>query len=487
MCVMTENIQDFLRKLPKIDEVLPHLPQDVPYSLRLKATRQAIAEARNAILRAETENLSRIAKQACDIQNILTRITDLIQEMNRPSLRPVINATGVVIHTNLGRSPLPDFVLDAICRTAKGYSNLEYDLTIGKRGSRYSHIEAILCELLDVEAALVVNNNAAAVLITLDTLAKGREVIVSRGELVEIGGSFRIPDVMARSGAILKEVGTTNRTHLVDYQNALSPQTAMLMKVHQSNFYIGGFTKSVSLQDLAGLAKKEGIPLYEDLGSGTFVDFSRFGMHYEPTVQNSIRAGVDLVSFSGDKLLAGPQAGIIVGRRDLINAIKKNPLNRALRIDKLTLSGLEAVLMCYRDLDKAVELLPTLSMLTASPEHLKKKAMALANRLKRLNIAQIQPKIIITEAKVGGGAIPAERLKSYAVAIDPTQIGVSAARLEEMLRHNEHPIIVRVENDLILLDVRTMQPKDFDVVAETLQVQSTLHWRERHESNNNKN
>lgn len=465
---MTENIQDFLRKLPKIDEILSLLPQNIPYSIRIKATRQAIAEARNAILQAETENFSQITEQACNIQHILTRITNLIQEMNRPSLRPVVNATGVVIHTNLGRSPLPDFVLEAICRIAKGYSNLEYDLTIGKRGSRYSHVEAILCELLEVEAALVVNNNAAAVLLTLDTLAKGKEVIVSRGELVEIGGSFRIPDVMARSGAILKEVGTTNRTHLADYQNAISLQTAMLMKVHQSNFYVEGFTKAVSLQDLAALAKKEGVPLYEDLGSGTFVDFSRFGMHYEPTIHDSIRAGVDLVSFSGDKLLAGPQAGIIVGRRDLINTIKKNPLNRALRIDKLTLSALEAVLMCYRDLDKAIELLPTLSMLTASPEHLKKKATVLVNHLKRLNSARIQPKIVTTDARVGGGAIPAERLKSYAVAIDPAQIGVSATRLEELLRHNEYPVIVRVENDLILMDVRTMQPKDFDIVAKAL-------------------
>lgn len=458
-----------MRKLPKIDEVLPHLPQNVPYSIRLKAVRQAIAEAREAILNAEPENRAQMTQRLSDTQNLLKRIDSIIKDASRPSLRPVVNATGVVIHTNLGRSPLPDFVLETMRRVAEGYSNLEYDLTAGKRGSRYSHVEGILCELLEVEAALVVNNNAAAVLITLDTLAKGREVIVSRGELVEIGGSFRIPDVMARSGAVLKEVGTTNRTHLADYQNAISQDTAMLMKVHQSNFYVGGFTKAVSLQDLAALAKNQGLILYEDLGSGTFVDFSRFGMHYEPTVQDSIRAGVDLVSFSGDKLLAGPQAGIIVGRRDLVNTIKKNPLNRALRIDKLTLSGLEAVLMCYRDMDKAVKLLPTLSMLTASPEHLKKKARALINRLKRLNLAQIQPKIVETDARVGGGAIPAERLKSYAVAIDPAQLGVSAAKLEELLRHNEPPVIVRVEKDLILLDVRTMQPKDFNFVAEALQ------------------
>lgn len=466
---MTENIQDFLRKLPKIDEVLPHLPQNVPYSIRLKATRQAIAEVRDAILNAEPANRAQTADRLIDTKNLLERIGSIIKDASRPSLLPVVNATGVVIHTNLGRSPLPRSVLNAICRVAEGYSNLEYDLTVGKRGSRYSHVEAILCELLGVEAALVVNNNAAAVLITLDTIAKGKEVIVSRGELVEIGGSFRIPDVMARSGAILKEVGTTNRTHLVDYQNAITPETALLMKVHQSNFYIGGFTKAVSLQELAALARQHGIPIYEDLGSGTLVDFSRFGMHYEPTVQDSIRAGVDLVSFSGDKLLAGPQAGIIVGKKDLVNRIKKNPLNRALRIDKLTLAGLEVVLMCYRDLDRAVEMLPTLSMLTASQEILKKKANALLNRLKRLNLLQISMRIIATDARVGGGAIPAERLKSYAVALDPAPMGLSAARLEEMLRLNEHPIIVRVENDLILMDVRTMQPRDFDIIAGALQ------------------
>ncbi|MEZ0329469.1 MAG: L-seryl-tRNA(Sec) selenium transferase [Dissulfuribacterales bacterium] len=466
---MTENIQDFLRKLPKIDEVLPHLPQNVPYSIRLKATRQAIAEVRDAILNDEPANRAQTADRLIDPKNLLERIGSIIKDASRPSLMPVVNATGVVIHTNLGRSPLPRSVLNAICRVAEGYSNLEYDLSAGKRGSRYSHVEAILCELLGVEAALVVNNNAAAVLIILNTLAKGKDVIVSRGELVEIGGSFRIPDVMARSGAILKEVGTTNRTHLVDYQNAITSETALLMKVHQSNFYIGGFTMAVSLQELATLARQHGIFLYEDLGSGTFVDFSRFGMHYEPTVQDSIQAGTDIVSFSGDKLLAGPQAGIIVGKKDLVNRIKKNPLNRALRIDKLTLAGLEAVLMCYRDLDRAVEMLPTLSMLTASPEILKKKANALLNRLKRLNLSQISPRIITTEARVGGGAIPAERLKSYAVALDPAPMGLSAARLEEMLRLNEHPIIVRVENNLILMDVRTMQPKDFDIIAKALQ------------------
>ncbi|MDD3553401.1 MAG: L-seryl-tRNA(Sec) selenium transferase [Deltaproteobacteria bacterium] len=465
---MTENIQDFLRKLPKIDELLPLLPFNHPYSIRLKAARQAISEAREAILQTDLSHLPEATERLANKTSILRRIEDIIRELERPSLRPVVNATGVVIHTNLGRSPLPRFVLEAMCRIAEGYSNLEYDLMAGKRGSRYSHVEAILCELLGVEAALVVNNNAAAVLITLDTLAKGKEVIVSRGELVEIGGAFRIPDVMARSGAILREVGTTNRTHLADYQNAISSETALLMKVHQSNFYIGGFTKAVDLQDLAGLAKSHGIPLYEDLGSGTFVDFSRFGMHYEPTVQDSIQKGADLVSFSGDKLLGGPQAGVIVGRGDLVNRIKKNPLNRALRIDKLTLAGLEAVLMCYRDVDKAVELLPTLSMLTASPEQLKKRAVTLCNLLKRLGLSNLLPRIVTTEARVGGGAIPAERLQSYAVAIDPAQLQISAARMEELLRNNEYPILVRVEKDLILLDVRTLQPKDLRVVAEAL-------------------
>ncbi len=353
-------------------------------------------------------------------------------------------------------------------QVAVGYSNLEYDLDAGRRGSRYSHVEEILCELTGAEAALVVNNNAAAVLITLETMAKGREVIVSRGELVEIGGSFRIPDVMARSGAILREVGATNRTHLKDYANAISDDTALLMKVHQSNFQIVGFTKSVSIEELAELGKKHGLPVYEDLGSGNLTEFSRYGLFHEPTVQESLKSGADLVSFSGDKLLGGPQAGIILGKKELVDPIKKNPINRAVRIDKLTLAALEHLLRIYRDPESAVKVIPTLKMITTPYSELKRKASRLLKRLKAKGLECLDFGTIDTVSRVGGGALPLQDLKSRAVTVAPKIKDISAARLEEWLRNYSVPVIVRLEEGLVLMDVRTLFPRDFLVIEEAL-------------------
>ncbi len=402
-------------------------------------------------------------------ERVLKKVQDELNRAMRPSLRPVINATGVVVHTNLGRSLLTKEIFEEIFDVAVNYSNLEYDLEKGKRGSRYSHVEAILCELTGAEAALVVNNNAAAVLLTLETLAKGKEVIVSRGELVEIGGSFRIPDVMARSGAILKEVGATNRTHLRDYENAINENTALLMKVHQSNFAVVGFTKKVSIRELKELGKRHEIPVIEDLGSGNLVDLTPYGFIHEPTVQESLRAGADLVTFSGDKMLGGPQAGIIVGKRELVERIKTNPMNRAVRIDKLTLAGLEAVLRIYRDPKKALKEIPTLRMLTMSFDETKRRA----RRLLRLIKAKVGDEALElgyrdTTSRVGGGAMPLQVLKSRAVFIKSARRELPVSLVEKRLRSERIPIITRIEDEGIIFDTRTIKDEEFKLIADSI-------------------
>ncbi len=404
------------------------------------------------------------------LDNVVALVCKGLEKRLRPSLRPLINATGVVVHTNLGRSLLPEEVFQQIFEVAVNYSNLEYDLEAGKRGSRYSHVEELLCELTGAESALVVNNNAAAVLLTLETLARGKEVIVSRGELVEIGGSFRIPDVMARSGAILKEVGATNRTHLRDYENAINENTALLMKVHQSNFAVVGFTSKVSMSELKELGKRHNIPVIEDLGSGNLVDLTPYGFMHEPTVQESLRAGADLVSFSGDKMLGGPQAGIIVGKAELVDKIKKNPMNRAVRIDKLTLAGLEAILAIYRRPEEALRRIPTLRMLSMSYEETKKLASRLARRIKRLKIPGVQVGYRDTISRVGGGAMPLQELKSRGVTLSFTDSNkkIDAATVERRLRAGEPPVIVRIEDDEILMDLRTIREKEFATLAECI-------------------
>ncbi len=453
--------QKLLKNLPKIDLLAEALPADMPWSVRLRAARLTVDALRKRILSSDEPCHDLLSRE-----NIEAELSSRAAGLLSPSLKPVINATGVVVHTNLGRSPLPDPVLDVIAQAAKGYCNLEYNLEKGERGSRYSHVEDLLRELTGAEAALVVNNNAAAVLITLETLARDREVVVSRGELVEIGGSFRIPDVMARSGALLREVGATNRTHLRDYAGAIGDQTALLMKVHQSNFQIVGFTRSVSVRELAKLGAKHGIPVFEDLGSGNFVDFTRFGMLHEPTVQEALEAGADIVSFSGDKLLGGPQAGIILGKRKYIDKIKTNPLNRAVRIDKLTLAALEQVLRFYREPEKAVNQLPVLKMLTMSYAVLKERAESLRQLLDGLGLNGASIDTADTVSRVGGGALPLQELKSRAVRVrvtDPPKISIS--KIEAGLRAYDPPVITRMEDNAILMDMRTVREEEKDIIT----------------------
>jgi L-seryl-tRNA(Ser) seleniumtransferase len=346
---------------------------------------------------------------------------------------------------------------------SRAYSNLEYDLDHGERGSRYSHVEETLCSLAGVESALVVNNNAGAVLLALNTLAESKEVIVSRGELVEIGGAFRIPDVMRRSGALLREVGTTNRTYLKDYQNAISSQTALLLKVHTSNFRVMGFTSDVPLQDLIQLGRQFNLPVMDDLGSGCFVDLTQYGLEKEPTVQETTKMGVDLVTFSGDKLLGGPQAGIILGKKSFIEAIKNNPLTRALRIDKLTLAALESTLLLYLDEERAMEEIPTLRMLKVDRTILKRRGRRLLKRLTGTMKEKIEINLREDVSQVGGGALPLQALQTIVLAIKPIDISVN--RLEENLRKGQPPIISRISKDELILDMRTVFDEEIPLLA----------------------
>jgi L-seryl-tRNA(Ser) seleniumtransferase len=353
--------------------------------------------------------------------------------------------------------------LDRLQLIGSGYSNLEYDLEAGKRGSRYVHAEAILCEITGAEAALVVNNNAGAVVLVLNTLAQGKEVVVSRGQLVEIGGSFRIPDIMSRSGARLREVGCTNRTHLSDYEGAIGPETALLLDVHASNYQIVGFTAEVGLEELVELGGKHEVPVMEDLGSGCFVDVTPFGLQGEPLVQDTVRSGADVITFSGDKLLGGTQAGIILGKREFIAKLRRNPLTRALRVDKLTLAALEATLRLYRDEDTAIQAIPTLNMIATDIKTLEDRARGLVEALR----ANIPESIVVTtmdgSSMVGGGALPTQTLPTKLVAISSKE--ASAARLEAYFRGCVPPIIGRVEQELFLLDVRTLQPGDEEAIV----------------------
>jgi len=445
-----------LRKLPKVDEcmgILLNNPEiNAPARIIKTVIQEEVLREREAILNGHKKGEERSFDEWVDI------FTKAISKKMQPNFRRVINGTGVVIHTNLGRSILSNTTTDTLAQAGAYYSNLEFDLETGKRGSRYSLIEDLVCYLTGAEAALVVNNNAAAVLIALDTLTKNKEAIVSRGQLVEIGGSFRIPDVMAKSGALLVEVGATNRTHLYDYERAITENTALLLRVHTSNFRIIGFTSQVSAEDMVALAKKHGLITMEDLGSGSLVDFSLFGFPKEPTVQEIVQAGVDVVTFSGDKLLGGPQAGIIVGKKEIIEMIKKNPLNRALRIDKFTLSSLESVLREYLDFEKALRTIPTLRMLTMSAGELKKRALRLARILKKNLGEKCRSSVLPTVSRVGGGALPEFNIESWAVVLSP--ISMSLNQFEKSLRHLSIPIIGRIENNCFLLDVRTLQENE---------------------------
>lgn len=454
--MMEINKRAYLRNLPAVNELLQH-PRLQEYlknfskEFIVEAIRLTLSQRREQILKSDLP-------LQIDQEDLIPIIEKEIIKITRPHLRPVINATGVVLHTNLGRAPLSKEVLRNISLVAQGYNNLEFDLQSGERGSRYAHVEEILCKVSGAEAALVVNNNAAAVLIALNTLAEGKEVVVSRGELVEIGGSFRMPDVMKKSGAVLKEVGTTNRTHLHDYEQAINDKTALVLKVHTSNFRILGFTAEVSLKDLVKLGVSKNLPVMKDLGSGCLLDLYQYGLPHEPTVQEALGAGVDLVTFSGDKLLGGPQAGIILGKKKYVDLIKKNPLNRAVRIDKLTLAGLEATLRLYLKPEKTIAQIPVLRMLTFAESELKKRAKRLQRTIAQELSSFCQVQIKKENSPVGGGSLPLHYLPTWVIALRPRNI--SASEMEKRLRNQEPPIIARIQEDEILLDLRTIAEKE---------------------------
>ncbi|MBU5592716.1 L-seryl-tRNA(Sec) selenium transferase [Clostridium sp. MSJ-4] len=452
--------KELLRKLPKVDELLQDkvVISSLDNNMRvvvIESLRETIDFYRKAILEGKIEDFSR--------EDILYSFNKILEKKNRPNLNKVVNAAGIVIHTNLGRSVLCDEALENVIKVAKNYNNLEYDLSKGKRGSRYSHIEDIIKKITGAEAAVVVNNNAAAVMLVLNTLCEDKEAIVSRGQLVEIGGSFRVPEVMRFSRAKLVEVGTTNRTHLYDYEDNINEDTGVLLKVHTSNFKIMGFTEEVSLEELVELGEKYDKPVVEDIGSGVLVDLSKYGFIYEPTVQESIKKGIDVVTFSGDKMLGGPQAGIIVGKKKYIDRIKKNQLTRALRIDKMTLAALEGTLRCYLDEKEALKRIPTLNMMLLSEEELKKKAQRLKRKLKDAP-KHFNFKVDKDFSMVGGGSMPTERMDSYVLKVKSDKL--HAATIEERLRNNSMPIVARVYNGEIIIDVRALLEEDFDIIAE---------------------
>ncbi|MBW2109138.1 MAG: L-seryl-tRNA(Sec) selenium transferase [Deltaproteobacteria bacterium] len=442
-----------LRKLPGVDYVIDLWEksppsENIPRPVVVQSIRAALDALRQQIL-GSTEPVDTTLFS----DEVLLRLTRAqVEKRLAFNLTRVVNATGVSVALH-------------VARMSSRYSNLEFDLEKGARGSRYSVVEDILCEISGAEAALVVNNNAGAVFLALETLAKGKAVIVSRGELVEIGGSFRIPDVMARSGARLVEVGTTNRTHPADYENAISTDTALLLKVHTSNYSIVGFTSDVSLSEMVALGAKFHLPVMKDLGSGSFVDFSKYGLIKEPTVQETVHAGVDVVTFSGDKMLGGPQAGIIVGKKQFVDPIKKNPLNRALRIDKMTLAALEATLRLYRDEARALSEVPTLRMLTMPIKTILTKARRLQNRLKKLGNARVQVDLLNGSSRVGGGSLPLQQLPTKCLGIRIE--GLSANRLEALLRKASPPVIARIEEDVVVLDLRTVLEDEIAVIADT--------------------
>jgi L-seryl-tRNA(Ser) seleniumtransferase len=453
-----------LRQLPSVDRLL----RQVANREELRGiSRARLTEAVRGALAGERRRLLAGESVGDDPARLADRVLRIAAQGGTFSLRPVINATGVVLHTNLGRAPLSALALERLTAVGAGYSNLELDLARKERGSRYAHVVGLLRRLTGAPAALVVNNNAAAVLLALESLARGRDVIVSRGELIEIGGEFRIPDIMARSGARLREVGTTNRTHLRDYLEAIGPETALLLKVHTSNYKVVGFTAAVSSRELAALGRERGIPVMEDLGSGSLVDLRGFGFPHEPVVPEVVGAGVDLITFSGDKLLGGPQAGLVVGRADLVEHLARNPLNRALRIDKLTVAALEATLGAY-DGGSPLEEIPTLRLLTEPLGRVRGRAPRLLGPQGPELRARLQAVLVETSSNVGGGAFPTVELPTAAVALGAAPD--AARKLDAALRQTTPPVIGRIADDRLLLDFRTVLPHDVRPLAAALTV-----------------
>jgi L-seryl-tRNA(Ser) seleniumtransferase len=442
------------RAIPSIERLLGS-PALTP--LLEREPRALVVEALQEVQATLRARLGAGADPAGDVSDpswYAERAAALLHRTRTPSLRSLINATGVVLHTNLGRAPLSDAALAAIAAAARGYSNLEFDLERGVRGSRYAHCVTLLMRLTGAEAALVVNNNAAALVLALNTLARDREAVISRGELVEIGGSFRIPEIMARSGARMVEVGATNRTRIEDYQAALGARTGLILKVHRSNFRIEGFTEEATVGDIVARARPAGVPVLHDLGSGLLVESASLGLPYEPTPSAALREGADVVTLSGDKLLGGPQAGILLGRHELIERMRRNPLCRAFRVDKLTLAALEATLAAYLDPARARREIPVLRMLTAPAAELADRAGRIAAALRERGV---EATTAAGNSAVGGGAFPGAALATTVVRIPPWGAQTAAA-LERRLRDGEPPVVARVQADELVVDPRTVAP-----------------------------
>ncbi|MHB1420775.1 MAG: L-seryl-tRNA(Sec) selenium transferase [Bacillota bacterium] len=466
---MDEWQQTRLRQLPSVDEIM-HLEKIS--DLLTVQPRALVVEEIRAVLSTYREQIRSAQPDLYTEKNIIGHIIDDIANglmvRMQSNLRPVINATGVVLHTNLGRAVLSNRALENIRNVAGSYSNLELDLATGERGSRYVHVAKLINQITGSEACLVVNNNAAAVLLALSTMAKGMEVPVSRGQLVEIGGSFRVPEVMAQSGARLVEVGATNKTYPRDYERAIGPETALLLKVHTSNYRLIGFTQETTSRELVELGHKYNLPVMEDLGSGFLIDLSPWGINDEPTVQAVLRSGVDLVTFSGDKLLGGPQAGIIVGRREYIERMKNNPLTRALRVDKMTLAALEATLMDYLDPEKVIEKIPTLRMLTMTREELRKRARKLRRMLIEAVGSLAEVNVEDGTSQAGGGSLPVTELPTALVIIRPLKMPVN--QVVAALRQGIPAVMARIHADRVIMDPRTILDKEFPAVAGALKV-----------------
>jgi len=448
-----------LRHLPSVDRLLKEplaeeLSARFPRDLVVQSLRDTLEEARSRI---------REGASAPGAAGLLELARTRLEVAFRPSLRPVINATGVIIHTNLGRAPLSDEALRAVLQVAGGYSNLEYRLEEGTRGSRHEHVSELLRRISGAEDAMAVNNNASAVLLVLSAFAQGREVIVSRGQAVEIGGGFRIPDVLRQSGAILVEVGTTNRTYAADYEQAITPNTALLLHVHPSNFRVEGFTHSASIEELVALGRRHGVPVVDDLGSGSFLDTARYGLQHEPMVQERIAAGVDLVTFSGDKLLGGPQAGLIAGRAKLVEKLRRHPLARAIRIDKMTIAALVATLNHYL-MEEATTKVPVWRMISMPESEIRTRAAAVARRLRKGGLAV---EVIAGLSTVGGGSLPGETLPTRLVAVAPSNGLPSPAEVAARLRRMDPPVVARIERDRLVLDLRTV-PRTQDALLADL-------------------
>jgi L-seryl-tRNA(Ser) seleniumtransferase len=455
-------MNDLLKRLPAVDEFLKENRtrqwlETCPRVLVVDAIRTVLERTRASILSLSPSEGAAFDERMLSLPVMLDQAEKLLRERSEPSLKSVINATGVVVHTNLGRSILSRKAIERVAEAAAGYSNLEYDIPAGERGKRHVHVEGILTRLTGVEAATAVNNNAAAVLLCLNSIARGKEVIVSRGELVEIGGSFRIPEVMERSGAKLREVGATNKTHVKDYEKAINQDTGLLLKVHTSNYKIVGFTKEVEPEELVTLGRKYNLPVMWDLGSGSFVDLSTYGAGSEPTVQQAVNSGVDVLTFSGDKLLGGPQAGLILGRKTWIDPIRSNPLARALRIDKLTLAALDATLTQYLDMDKAVREIPTLWMLTQPLTEIERKAELLSSGIKALSSA-LSVTIQDDTSQSGGGALPTGKFPTRTVCIRHERM--SANKIESALRLNKPHVIARIKEGMVVFDPRTLNDEE---------------------------